>query len=158
MIASTIPSSNPFKQTPASQAGPAFYSPNAPLDDPDEITFSDVNRQLTLIINVLVSIIACGIGIWLVAWHWAAPARLALSMGGGGVVGVAEVVIYAGYLRRLQTAKDKERSKKERKTITATWVTESKDKKYIVPIDSVSGGTGIDSAGSTTYRKGRKRG
>ena len=94
----------------------------------DEITYTDVNRQVTLIINVLVTIIACGIAMWLVAYHWSTPKRLALSMSSSVVVGVAEVAIYAAYLRRLDTAKVKERRKTEKRSITNTWVIEASPK------------------------------
>jgi len=92
----------------------------------DEATFSDVNRQLTLIINVLVTIIACSVGIWITAWHWPTPARLALSLFGSGAVAVAEVVIYLGYIKRLSDAKSKEGQTKESKEVMETWVIDSK--------------------------------
>jgi TMEM199 family protein len=95
-------------------------------DQEDEITYAEVNRQLALIINVLVSIVACGIAIWVAARHWSVPARLALSMIGALIVGVAEVVIYMGYLRRLTEAKQKERAKKEVLTISDSWIIEGK--------------------------------
>jgi TMEM199 family protein len=95
-------------------------------DQEDDITYAEVNRQLALVINVLVSIIACGAAIWIAARHWDIPQRLAVSMIGSIVVGVAEVVIYIGYLRRLSEAKSKELAKKEVKTITDSWVIEGK--------------------------------
>ncbi|KAI9653293.1 MAG: hypothetical protein M1831_006128 [Alyxoria varia] len=93
-------------------------------ENEEEMTYTDVNRQVTLIINVLVTIIACGIAVWLVAYHWSTPKRLALSMSSSIVVGVAEVAIYIGYLRRLGTAKVKERKKKEKRFIMDTWILE----------------------------------
>ena len=94
-------------------------------DEEDEMTYSDVNRQMTLIFNVLVSIIACSIAIWLVARHMNTPARLALSLTGSGVVGAAEVTIYFGYIRRLKEARGEERAKKEERVVTETWVIEA---------------------------------
>jgi hypothetical protein len=96
------------------------------VDQEDDITYAEVNRQLALVINVLVSIIACGAAIWVAARHWDIPQRLAVSMIGSIVVGVAEVVIYMGYLRRLSEAKSKELAKKEVKTITDSWVIKGK--------------------------------
>lgn len=121
-ISSSSTTTNPFSISTRNsllQSQPTHDPFAAPSDD--DITFSDVNRQLTLIINVLVSIIACGIAIWLVAGHIAAPKRLALAMVGALVVAVAEVAIYAGYLRRLGEAKVRERGKKERKVVSRTW-------------------------------------
>lgn len=48
--------------------------------------------------------------------------RLALSMSGSLLVGVAEVVVYAGYIRRVGEAKALEKKKKEVKTIVNTWI------------------------------------
>jgi len=90
----------------------------------DEVTFSDVNRQLTLIINVLISILSCSVVLWLVAWHWSTVNRLLLSMTGSVVVAVAEVGIYMGYIRRVGDAKKKEKGKMEEKVVVDTWTSE----------------------------------
>jgi hypothetical protein len=95
-------------------------------EEEDDMSYAEVNRQLALILNVLVSIIACGIAIWMAARRWSIPSRLALSMTGAIIVGVAEVVIYTGYLRRLTEAKTLERRKKEVKTIEDSWIIEGK--------------------------------
>ena len=105
-----------------------LFPTTASKEEDDEITYADINRQVALIINVLVSIIACSIAIWMAARHWSTPLRLGLSMGGSGVVGVAEVVVYAGYLRRVKEAKEKEKSRPEVKEITETWVIDKKEK------------------------------
>jgi hypothetical protein len=93
-------------------------------DDPDDITYAEVNRQVALIFNVLISIIACAFALWMAARHWRVEARLALSMTGSIIVAVAEVVIYSGYLRRLSEAKQLEKKKVEVKTVEDTWVIE----------------------------------
>lgn len=105
-----------------SSMGPAY-------DEADDATFSDINRQMTLIINVLVTIIACSVGIWVTAWHWPTPARLALSLLGSGAVAVAEVVIYLGYIKRISDAKTKESRTKESKEVIDTWVLDGKGRK-----------------------------
>ena len=96
------------------------YGPGA--DEVDEVTYADVNRQMALIINVLVSIIACSVAIWIGARSWAVPQRLGLSMSGSGLVAVAEVAIYMGYIRRVKESKDKEVKSVEKKEIMETWV------------------------------------
>jgi len=132
------------------------HDPFAKPED-DDITFADVNRQLTLIINVLVSIIACGIAIWLVAGHIAAPKRLALAMVGALVVAVAEVAIYAGYLRKLGEAKEKERGKKERKVISKTWtIGASLSDKNANIVGGKEKGEDVDGMG-VRFRTGKRR-
>lgn len=113
---------------PASSAVHAFDSnhyPTAPADpfaEKDEITYADVDRQMALIFNVLLSIIACAGAIWVAARWWSTPARLALSMSGSLLVGIAEVVVYSGYIRMVGESKGKEKSVKEIKEVVKTWV------------------------------------
>lgn len=112
-------------------------------DEVDEMTYADVNRQVILIINVLVSIICTSVFIWIAARRWSVPQRLGLSMSGSGIVAVAEVVIYMGYVRRLQEAKQTEVKTVETKEITDTWI-----------IDKAASTVTGD---STRFRKGKHR-
>lgn len=100
----------------------AAYEPFNSSTEEDDITYTDINRQISLIFNVLISIVACAAAIWMAARWWDTPARLALSMSGSLLVGVAEVVVYSGYIRRLGEAKQKEGVVKEVKEIVETWV------------------------------------
>lgn len=113
----------------------------------DEVTYADINRQMALIINVLVSIIATSVTVWIAARRWEVPQRLALSMCTSAVVAIAEVGIYLGYIQRIQDAKGKERAKVEKKEIMETWVLDGKT------------GTGTDKrdAESARFRKGKHR-
>ena len=95
----------------------------------DEITYADINRQMALIINILISVVACSVALWIASSHWSTPKRLGLSMGGSGFVGIAEIVVYAGYLRRLQGAKDKGKKDIEVKEIIKTWVIGDQEQK-----------------------------
>lgn len=106
-----------------------FQPTQADIGDGDEMTYADINRQVALIINILVSIVACSVAFWMAARHWNTPARLGLSMGGSGMVAVAEVVVYAGYLRRLKEAKEKGEKHVEIKEIVKTWVIGGNDEK-----------------------------
>lgn len=126
----------------------------------DELTYADASRQATLIFNVLVSVLACGVAVWLGAWHWAAPARLALSMVGAVVVGAAEVAVYWGYLRRIGEAKAKERGKREEKSVVASWVIEGKGKRLEETAAHVhirngehSGSTGMERGGGVSRNR-----
>ena len=104
-----------------SSAAHAFSSYQGP-DPEDEITYAEINRQMALIFNVLVSIVACAGAIWVAARWWSTPARLALSMSGSLLVGVAEVVVYGGYIRRVSEAKGKEKGVQEVKEVLRTWI------------------------------------
>ena len=81
-----------------------------------EVGSDDISPSLVL--NILLSIVLCA----LVAFHltrfWTNDGlRVLTALAGGLVVGVAEVVVYTGYLRKKAEAKDKENRKKERKMV-----------------------------------------
>ena len=116
------------------------------VDHGEEMTYQDVDRQIALIINVLVSIIACSVAIWIAARHWNVPQRLGLSMGGSVTVAVAEVAIYLGYIRRVKDAKGKEVKKVETKEVSETWVIEKSSKPAKAANDE-----------SLRFRKGKHR-
>lgn len=112
-------------------------------DEIDEVTYADVNRQLALIINILVSIIACSVAIWIAARRWNVPQRLGLSLSGSLIIAGAEVAIYMGYIRRIKEAKSKEKKSVEIKEVVTTWVLDRKPE--ALDQDSVR------------YRKGKHR-
>lgn len=101
----------------------------ADIDEDDEVTYADINRQMALIINILISIVACSVAIWLAAKHWSTPKRLGLSIGGSGMIGVAEAVVYTGYLRRLKEAREKGKKQVETKEVIKTWVIGGEEEK-----------------------------
>lgn len=120
-------SSESFSQGfPNSRYNAIFPISSNQSDLDSDITFAEVKRQATLIINVLVSIICTAVFLWIAARRWSIEARLALSMIGALVVAIAEVVIFGGYLRRLKEAKRVERKKIEVKTVENSWIIESK--------------------------------
>lgn len=101
----------------------------------DDLTYAEVNRQIVLIVNVLVSVFACGAALWFIARHWSVPQRLSLSLTGGITVGVAEVVIYAGYLERVRRAKVEEQTRREKKEVLETWVLEKTDEQAVPSLE-----------------------
>lgn len=122
--------------------------------DEDDVTYSDVNRQIILIINVLVSIVACGVFIWVAARHWSVPKRLGLSLSGSVGIAVVEVVVYSGYVRRVREAKIKEQNKEEVKEIIDTWVIDGENGGNTISMSSSSKEKAED---SIRYRKGKHR-
>jgi hypothetical protein len=112
-----------FPAASAAHAFPARFQDIKTSDpDDDETTYADVDRQMALVFNVLISIVCCAAAIWIAARWWSTPMRLALSMSGSLLVGVAEVVVYSGYIRRVSEAKGKEKGIKEVKEVLKTWV------------------------------------
>ena len=114
---------------PNSKHAALFPTAQADIGEDDEISYADINRQMTLIINIMISIVACSVAIWLAARHWTTPTRLGLSMGGSGMIGIAEVVVYAGYLRRIKEAREKGKKNVEVKEIIETFVIGGEDEK-----------------------------
>ena len=119
----------------SSTFNPATSHGASAINEVDDVTYADVNRQMILIINVLISIITCSVFIWIAARRWSVPSRLGLSMSGSGLVAAAEVAIYFGYLRRLQDARQLELKQIEKKEIVGTWVL---DKATDAPVNLIS--------------------
>lgn len=107
----------------ASGPSPALFTTTLKeIGEDDDITYADINRQLALIINILVSIVACSVAIWMASRHWSTPSRIGFSMGGSILIGVGEVVVYAGYIQRIKDAREKSKNQREVKKIISTWV------------------------------------
>ena len=122
MISPPLPTETFPQRFPNSAPNNLFNTSQTDAAEDDDISYADINRQMALIINILISIVACSVALWLAARHWSTPSRLGLSMGGSGMIGIAEVVIYAGYLRRLKEAREKGKKEVELKEIVKTWV------------------------------------
>ncbi|KAL8788460.1 MAG: hypothetical protein Q9213_001683 [Squamulea squamosa] len=127
-----------FEQRFPNTYNPKLFAGNQDqFDRNDDITYADVNRQLAMILNILLSVVACSIALWLVANRWSTTSRLALSMGGSILIVVAEAAVYAGYLRRLKEAKEKGEKQVEIKEIIKTWVIGG-DEKHSPPDEPVN--------------------
>jgi TMEM199 family protein len=70
------------------------------------------NIPISLPFNILVSILCCGGAVFYMTRYWNNDGlRVLLSLGVAILVGIAEVVVYAGYLRKVKESKLKERRK-----------------------------------------------
>ncbi|KAH6605746.1 atpase [Trichoderma cornu-damae] len=107
-------------------AAHAFAEANKPskaedLGD-DEVTYNEVHRQVTLIINFLVSIAGVAVALWIAGRWWSLSSRIFLSLGGSVVVAIAEVAVYSSYVWRMGEAKSKQGAVKEIREVVQTWV------------------------------------
>ena len=104
----------------------SFASVNAPTSKADmgddQVTLDEVHRQVTLIINFLVSIAGVAGTLWVTARWWPLPARLFLTLGGSIIVAIAEVAVYSGYVWRMEEGKRKNLQKEEVREVMKTWV------------------------------------
>ncbi|KAI5814954.1 endoplasmic reticulum-based factor for assembly of V-ATPase-domain-containing protein [Pyronema omphalodes] len=87
----------------------------------DEMTWKEVQSQIAVIFNVMLSVFATAAAVWKVAGGWDVPERLAVAFGAAILVGVAEVVLFMGYVRRLDQGKKVEGKKKDVTSIKAVW-------------------------------------
>lgn len=83
----------------------------------------ELKSQLTTIVNILISVASVVYAVWYWAdssWKLQDSYRILLCLFFGILVLVAEVVVYMGYLNKIEEAKIKERKKKEvKKVITS---------------------------------------
>lgn len=92
-------------------------------EDEDEYTYNDLKSHLSIIANVLLSVLATSAAVWKVASGWDVPERLALAFTSSLVVCVAEVVVFGGYLRRIDESRqaEKKRDQNEEKVVVNVW-------------------------------------
>ncbi|KAI0533782.1 endoplasmic reticulum-based factor for assembly of V-ATPase-domain-containing protein [Xylaria digitata] len=88
----------------------------------DDIEFGDVQKQMTLIINFLVSIFGCGAALWKLAQWWPVSTRLFLSLGGAILVAITEVAVYSAYTWRMSQGEKQQTKRKEVREVVKTWV------------------------------------
>ncbi|KAL1884143.1 hypothetical protein VTK73DRAFT_6812 [Phialemonium thermophilum] len=84
--------------------------------------YRDVQKQLMLVLNLLLSIFGVAGALWVLARWWSTPARLFLAMGGSIMVGIVEVSLYCGYLWHVGQARKKESKVREVKDVLQTWM------------------------------------
>ncbi|KAK3305855.1 endoplasmic reticulum-based factor for assembly of V-ATPase-domain-containing protein [Chaetomium strumarium] len=140
-MANPLPPMETFSQRFPNSASmaQAFAAVNRPTREEDigddDITFTDVHRQLMLILNFLASILGVAATLWILARWWSTPARLFLTMGGSILVGIAEVAVYSGYVWHLGQAKKQDKTLREVKEIMQTWTVGALDSKS--PVDKM---------------------
>ncbi|KAF4814557.1 hypothetical protein CGCTS75_v013310 [Colletotrichum tropicale] len=110
----------------ASSRAHVFAEVNRPMRESDngddEVTFGDVQKQVIVILNFLLSVVGVGATIWIAARWWSLTSRIFLTMGGCIVVLIAEVAVYSGYVWRMTEAKASRKEPKEIREVMQTWV------------------------------------
>lgn len=90
--------------------------------DDDDVTYAEVHRQLMLLFNFLVSIAGVAATIWVAARWWGTTSRLLITLAGAILVAVAEVVVYSGYVRKMEKGKEVQAKVDEKRKVVQTWV------------------------------------
>ncbi|KAK5057597.1 hypothetical protein LTR84_011597 [Exophiala bonariae] len=74
----------------------------------------------SLVLNILLSVVMCAAAmLYLTRWWNNDGVRVLVSLGTGFVVGIAEVTVYAAYLRNVRVSREKESAKREKKQFIA---------------------------------------
>ncbi|ETS73504.1 hypothetical protein PFICI_14450 [Pestalotiopsis fici W106-1] len=114
-----------FPMAPMTMAD-SFAEANKPTRQSDlgeeNINHGEIQQQITLIINFLVSIAGCAAAFWICAQWWSTTARLFLTLFGTITVAVCEVAVYNAYSWRMIEGDKKQKNTKEVKDIVKTWV------------------------------------
>jgi energy-converting hydrogenase Eha subunit C len=91
------------------------------VDEDEEMTWREVRSQVTVIFNILLSTLATSAAVWKVAGAWDTPARMAAAFASAIVVVIAEVVLFGGYVRRIDEARRRAEKDQERKKVVGVW-------------------------------------
>jgi hypothetical protein len=114
-----------FPMAPMNQAD-SYAEANKPFRQSDMgedgIDHGEIQKQVSLIVNFLISIMGCAAAIWIAAQWWSTTARLFLTLGGSIVVAIAEVAVYSAYSWRMAEGDKKQQKTKEVRKIVKTWV------------------------------------
>ncbi|KAF4343463.1 vacuolar er assembly vma12 [Fusarium beomiforme] len=114
-----------FKERFPSSAA-SFAAANRPTSAADigdeDLAMEEVHKQVTLIINFLVSIAGVAGTLWVTARWWSLPSRLFLTLGGSILVAIAEVVVYNAYMWKMDQGRKKHGKVKEVREIVESWV------------------------------------
>jgi TMEM199 family protein len=97
-----------------------LVSKNIALPQSDDVKDEEEKDDISpsLVFNILLSIIMCGAASFYMTRYWSNDGvRVLLSFLVAIVVGIAEVTVYAGYLRKVRVSRDKERKLRERKVV-----------------------------------------
>lgn len=106
---------------------PSKYETLYQSDEKDDLSpakaSKDLKDQVTTIVNIIISVVSVVYALW----YWTGTSmqaslghRVLICLFFGILVLVAEVVVYMGYLSRVEEARNKERKKKEVKKIVRT--------------------------------------
>lgn len=133
MIRKAPPRESFAERFPLAPMAHSFAEVNKPSKESDmevtDLEFGDVQKQMTLIINFLVSVFGCGAALWKAAQWWPVSARLFLSLGGALLVAITEVAVYSAYTWRMSEGEKKEAKMKEVQEVVKTWVVSEEDDK-----------------------------
>ncbi|KAG7660718.1 VPH2 [[Candida] subhashii] len=102
---------------------------NSKIDPSSDLTpaqfHKEVKNQITTIVNILISVASVAYAVWYwtgSSWGLQDSYRVLMSLFFGILVLVAEVVVYLGYLNKVEDARIRERNKKEVKNVVRTVV------------------------------------
>jgi hypothetical protein len=141
----------------------AFAEVNRPTNKSDEgdddVTYSDVHKQMMLLLNFLVSIFGVAATLWIAARWWNTTARLFLTLGGSILVAIAEVAVYNGYIWRMGEAKIRQDKMKEVKEVVGSWTVgaDGGEKTATTEEDAILVGAKTDATKADTDEGVRKR-
>lgn len=80
----------------------------------------------SLVLNILLSVVMCAVVAFHVTRYWPNDGvRVLVSLGTAVLVGVAEVVVYNSYLRKMREGRQKEGKRKEIKTVVGEFTGKS---------------------------------
>ncbi|KAI0814192.1 endoplasmic reticulum-based factor for assembly of V-ATPase-domain-containing protein [Xylaria sp. FL0064] len=131
MIRKAPPRESFAERFPLAPIAHSFAEVNKPSKASDmevnDIEFGDVQKQMTLIANFLVSVFGCGAALWKLAQWWPVSTRLFLSLGGAIVVAITEVAVYSAFTWRMSQSEKKQTDMGEVREVVKTWVVGDED-------------------------------
>lgn len=123
--------------------GPLTSITTADKNEPWASDADEDDISPSLVLNITLSVLLSAFAVFYATRHWSNDGvRVLLSLGAGIVVGVAETVVYAAYLRKVARARERETRRRERKVVVVCDDEMGGERKKEVEKDMVGGGGG----------------
>lgn len=128
---------------------------DADTDDAIAAVAKELNQQLMVVLNVLLSVFGTAAAVWWAARWWNPAARVLLALGAAIVVAVADVVIFWVFAWRVGGGRKREGEREEVREVVKTWVVGGEGTEAKAEVETKVIGEGEDEASTSLRRRNR---
>lgn len=104
----------------------AVHKPSDPSDNADDdgiaIVAKELNQQLMVVLNILLSMLGTAAAAWFASRWWSITARVFLALGAAILVAAADVVVFSGFVGRVREGRERGKKETDVRRVVGTWV------------------------------------
>ena len=137
----------------------AVHKPSNPVDADTEDAVAavakELNQQLMVVLNVLLTVFGTAAAVWWAARWWSPAARVLLSLGAAILVAIADVVIFWVFAWRVDGGRKREGERQEVREVVNTWVVGGEGTGGKAEVETKVIGEGEDETTTSLRRRNR---